>query len=175
LYQDLLLVSRHEWFLFGHQPRCVAFTTAAKPHLPVKELNIFNLNIIIQNNNWNHHVERMKPEHIPKQLMDYTPRGTRTTGCLKLCWKDESIVQRNGTDHKIQILMFMLWWRLTRYVALGDDVDKHSEVMTEAKTFWETAKTPNSVHSAKIVTGCRKISRDGGHGWMATYIWLGVF
>jgi hypothetical protein len=39
------------------------------------ELNIFNLNEIIQNDstNWIHHVERVTPENIPKQLMVCTP------------------------------------------------------------------------------------------------------
>jgi hypothetical protein len=49
-------------------------------------LNIFNLNARIQNNrlNWIHHVERMEPERIPAQIMDYAPRGTRCLGRLKL-------------------------------------------------------------------------------------------
>jgi hypothetical protein len=40
----------------------------------INELNIFKLNIIIQNNGiiWIHHVEIMEPENIPKQLMNYT-------------------------------------------------------------------------------------------------------
>jgi hypothetical protein len=46
----------------------------------------FNFNNQIQN--WNHRIKRMEPYHIPKQLMDYTHRGTRATGCLKLQWKD---------------------------------------------------------------------------------------
>jgi hypothetical protein len=67
---------------------------AAKLHLPVNELNIFNLNNIIQNNrlNWIQHVERMNPERIPKQLMEYTLRGTTSIGCQKLRWKDKPIL-----------------------------------------------------------------------------------
>jgi hypothetical protein len=44
------------------------------------ELKIFSANNIIQNNrlNWIHHVGRMEPERIPKQLMYYTPGGTRS-------------------------------------------------------------------------------------------------
>jgi hypothetical protein len=43
-------------------------------------LNIFNLNNRIQNSrlNWIYHVERMEPGRIPKQLMDYATRGTRS-------------------------------------------------------------------------------------------------
>jgi hypothetical protein len=33
----------------------------------------------------------MEPEHIPKQLMDYTPRGTRSIGRPKSRWKDQPI------------------------------------------------------------------------------------
>jgi hypothetical protein len=46
------------------------------------ELNIFDLNIGIQNNglNWIRHVERMEPERIPKQFVDCTTRGTRFIG-----------------------------------------------------------------------------------------------
>jgi hypothetical protein len=41
------------------------------------ELKIFIIDNRIQNNllNWIHHVGRMEPECIPKQLMYYTPRG----------------------------------------------------------------------------------------------------
>jgi hypothetical protein len=41
--------------------------------------------------NWIHHVGKMEPEHIPKQLMDYTPRGTRSIGRPKSRWKDQPI------------------------------------------------------------------------------------
>jgi hypothetical protein len=41
------------------------------------ELKIFSVNNRIKKNrlNWIHHVGRMEPERIPKQLMDYTPRA----------------------------------------------------------------------------------------------------
>jgi hypothetical protein len=41
------------------------------------ELSILNLNNIIQNSSL--------------QLMDYTPKGTRSIGCSKLRWKDQPI------------------------------------------------------------------------------------
>jgi hypothetical protein len=54
------------------------------------KLTTFNLNNTIQNNriNWIHHIERIEPERIPKQLMDHTPRGKRTFRRLMLCWKN---------------------------------------------------------------------------------------
>jgi hypothetical protein len=57
------------------------------------ELKIFSVNNRIQNNrlNWIHHVARMEPERIPKQLMDYTPRVTRSIGRHKSRWKDQPI------------------------------------------------------------------------------------
>lgn len=52
----------------------------------VNKWKIFNLNNIIRNNslNWIHCVERLVAEHIPKQLRDYTPRWTRSSGCPEL-------------------------------------------------------------------------------------------
>jgi hypothetical protein len=52
------------------------------------ELNVYNLNYRFRNviSKWNHHIARIKPEPIPKQLMDSTPRGTRPNGPPKLCW-----------------------------------------------------------------------------------------
>lgn len=58
------------------------------------ELNIFSLTNRI---NYIHHVERKKAERIRKQCMDYTPRETRSFGCPKSCWKDQPILQRNGS------------------------------------------------------------------------------
>jgi hypothetical protein len=57
------------------------------------ELKVFSVNNRIQNNrlNWIHHVGRMEPESIPKQLMDYKPRGTRSIGRPKSRWKDQPI------------------------------------------------------------------------------------
>jgi hypothetical protein len=57
------------------------------------ELKIFSINNIIQNNrlNWIHHVGRMEPERIPKQLMDYTRRVTRSIGRPESRWKDQPI------------------------------------------------------------------------------------
>jgi hypothetical protein len=57
------------------------------------ELKVFSVNNRIHNNrlNWIHHVGRMEPERIPKQLMDYTPRGTRSNGRPKSRWKDQPI------------------------------------------------------------------------------------
>jgi hypothetical protein len=57
------------------------------------ELKVFSLNNRIQNSrlNWIHHVGRMEPERIPKQLMDYTPGGTRSIGRPKSRWKDQPI------------------------------------------------------------------------------------
>jgi hypothetical protein len=64
------------------------------------ELKIFSVNNRIQNNrlNWINHVARMDPERFHKQLMDYTPRGTRSIGRPKSRWKDQPIQQRNGTE-----------------------------------------------------------------------------
>jgi hypothetical protein len=47
------------------------------------ELNIFSFSDRIWNNlcKWNYHTERMESENIPKQLMNYIPRGTRSTRC----------------------------------------------------------------------------------------------
>jgi hypothetical protein len=61
------------------------------------ELNIFNLNIIIQNSRLNcvHHIERMEAERIPKELMGYALRGTRSFGRPKLLWKNRPVSQRN--------------------------------------------------------------------------------
>jgi hypothetical protein len=58
-----------------------------------------NLSNIIQNNTikWIH-VERMEPEGIPKQLMGYTHRGTRSIGRPKLRWKVEPALYRNGSE-----------------------------------------------------------------------------
>jgi hypothetical protein len=57
------------------------------------ELKIFSVNNRIQNKrlNWINHVARMEPERIHKQLMDYTPRGTRSIGRPKLRWKDQPV------------------------------------------------------------------------------------
>jgi hypothetical protein len=57
-------------------------------------LNTFNLSDRIENSRFNliHRVERMEPERIPNQLMDYTPRGTRSAGSLKLRWKEQPIL-----------------------------------------------------------------------------------
>jgi hypothetical protein len=57
------------------------------------ELEIFSVNNRIQNNrlNWILDVGRMEPERIPKQLMDYTPRGTRSIGRPKSRRKDQPI------------------------------------------------------------------------------------
>jgi hypothetical protein len=41
--------------------------------------------------NWIHHVERMEPEHIPKQSVGYIPRRIRSTRCPKLHWKDQPV------------------------------------------------------------------------------------
>jgi hypothetical protein len=64
------------------------------------ERNTFNLNNIIQNNrfNWINRGVRMEHELIPKQLMDYTPRGTRYIGRPKLRWKDQPISYKKGTN-----------------------------------------------------------------------------
>jgi heme/copper-type cytochrome/quinol oxidase subunit 2 len=40
--------------------------------------------------------------------MDYTPRGIRSFGRPKLRWKDQPILQRKGTDRRVQNLMLML-------------------------------------------------------------------
>lgn len=47
------------------------------------ELNIFSFEDRIWNNlcKWNYHTEIMESECIPKQLMNYIPRGTRSIGC----------------------------------------------------------------------------------------------
>jgi hypothetical protein len=59
----------------------------------------------------------MEPEPIPKQLMDYTPRGTRSIGRPKSRWKDQPIQQRNGSNREVQTLrrrlmmmMMMMMW-----------------------------------------------------------------
>jgi hypothetical protein len=77
------------------------------------EINIFNLNNRIQINrlNWIHHVERMKREGIPK-LMDYTPRGTGSIGRPNLCWKGQHVLQRNGTDPKVQTLLPLMFIKI---------------------------------------------------------------
>jgi hypothetical protein len=74
------------------------------------ELTVFSVNNRIQNNrlNWIHHVGRIEPERIPKQLMDYTPRGIRSIGRPKPRWKDQPIQYRNGTDRKVQTLRMMM-------------------------------------------------------------------
>jgi hypothetical protein len=38
------------------------------------------------------YAERKEPEHIPKEIMVFTPRGTRPIGGLKLRWKDKPIL-----------------------------------------------------------------------------------
>jgi hypothetical protein len=50
----------------------------------------------------------MGPDRIPEELMDYTPRGTRSIGRLKLRWKDQTILQRNGTDRKVQQTLMLI-------------------------------------------------------------------
>jgi hypothetical protein len=58
-----------------------------------------NLNNKIQNTNklnWIPHVERMEPEGIPEQVIDYMPTGTRSIGRPMLRWKD----QGNGKSSK---------------------------------------------------------------------------
>jgi hypothetical protein len=47
----------------------------------------------------------MEPERIPKQLMDYASRGTKSIGCPKL---GQCILQGNRTDRKVQNLMMMV-------------------------------------------------------------------
>jgi hypothetical protein len=60
----------------------------------INEQNILNLNKIVHNNriNWIPHVKRLKPERIPRYLMEYTPTGTRSAGLPKLYRKDQSIL-----------------------------------------------------------------------------------
>jgi hypothetical protein len=72
------------------------------------ELNIFNLNIIIQNCrlNWIHRADRMEAERIPKQVMGYTFRGTGSIGRPKLLWKDQPVIEARS-ESKIQILMLI--------------------------------------------------------------------
>jgi hypothetical protein len=55
---------------------------------------IFNLSNIVPNNrlNWIQDVERMEPGRTPKQIMDYTPRGTRSIGLPTLPWKDQPVL-----------------------------------------------------------------------------------
>jgi hypothetical protein len=57
---------------------------------------------------WIHHVERTENERIRKQLMDHTPRGTRTFGRLMLGWKDYPILQGNTMDPKLRTLMMLM-------------------------------------------------------------------
>jgi hypothetical protein len=52
------------------------------------ELKIFSVNNRL---NCIHRVGRMEPERIPKQLMDNTPRGTRSIRRPKSRWKDQPI------------------------------------------------------------------------------------
>jgi hypothetical protein len=33
--------------------------------------------------------------------MDYNPRGTRSFGCLKLCWKDSNLDDDDDGDHEL--------------------------------------------------------------------------
>jgi hypothetical protein len=53
-----------------------------------------------QNNrlDWIHHVQRIEIERIPNQLMDFTPRETRSIGRPKLNWKDQPLLHRNGLE-----------------------------------------------------------------------------
>jgi hypothetical protein len=48
----------------------------------INAVYIKKLNGIIQNNRFIlvHHIGRMESERIPAQLMDHTPRGTRSIG-----------------------------------------------------------------------------------------------
>jgi hypothetical protein len=47
--------------------------------------------------------------------MDCTPRQTRSTGHLKLCWKDQPVLQRNVTERQV--------WKCNRLIGLDLDVD----------------------------------------------------
>jgi hypothetical protein len=42
-------------------------------------------------------------ERIPTQLMDYTPRRTRSIGLPKLRWKYQPALEWNGTDLKLDV------------------------------------------------------------------------
>jgi hypothetical protein len=54
-----------------------------------QELNTFNLNNRIKNNelNWICRVEGMEPERIPEHLTDYAPRGATSIGNLSLSYR----------------------------------------------------------------------------------------
>jgi hypothetical protein len=64
------------------------------------EQNILNLN------HRTHWFERLEPERIPQLTTDYTPRGTRLSP--KLRCSDQRILQRNGTDRKVQPFMMKM-------------------------------------------------------------------
>jgi hypothetical protein len=68
----------------------IAVRTSTPIALHLFLLNTFNLNIIQDNIfNLTYHVERMEAKRVPKQLMDSTRRGRRSTGRPKLCRKDQ--------------------------------------------------------------------------------------
>jgi hypothetical protein len=47
------------------------------------------------------HTERMEPKRIPKQLLAYTPGGTRCTGRPNLRWRDRPILQRRERNRNL--------------------------------------------------------------------------
>jgi hypothetical protein len=50
----------------------------------------------------------LEPERIRKELLDYTPRAKRSNERSKSRWKDQHMLEKKGTDPKIQTLMMMM-------------------------------------------------------------------
>jgi hypothetical protein len=66
---------------------------------------------------WISHLGSMEPEGIRKQLIDYVLWGTKTTGSPN-SRKDQSALQGNGTDRKVQTFMLTTTTTMTMMIRM---------------------------------------------------------
>ena len=58
--------------------------------------------------NWLLHLQRMPPNRIPSKSYHYRPQGRRTIGKTKKNFGENSCNSGDGTDQRVQSLMFMM-------------------------------------------------------------------
>jgi hypothetical protein len=66
-----------------------------------EELNILNVNdeTIKSSSRWKYHVLRMEDRRISKKVLTCNPKRRRNVGCPQLRWRDQHIIQEDGTGH----------------------------------------------------------------------------
>ena len=63
--------------------------------------------------NWLHHVQRMDTNRLPKQALQYKPKGRRNIGRPRKRWRDQIHLEDQGTENTPNPSGTWWWWWLT--------------------------------------------------------------